>query len=88
MAQQMFYFTLHTGGNIERDNLGVYYSEQAVASFYADDNITFLQLREEVYRFLGISKVHFDLRIRSRCNHADPPMVVYHVLDIVDDHSL
>ena len=84
----MFYFTLHTGGKIERDNLGVYYSEDAVASFCANDDITFVQLREEVYGFLGISKVHFDLRIWARCNHAKPPMVLYHALDIINDHSL
>ena len=78
--------TLHTGGTVKHNNNGVYYSEDSVTNICINDAYKFVQLRQEVYRCLGIS-LEQPRRIRTRCNCGTPPMILFYALDIFDETS-
>lgn len=63
------------GGSVQHEHCGVFYSQGLIENFMVNEDITLLQLRNEIYHYMGLSEVQFDLKIRVSFNALNPSIV-------------
>ncbi|XP_078168519.1 uncharacterized protein LOC144563019 [Carex rostrata] len=64
----MFPISIYTGGAVENGAMGATYNKPASASYPAQDDITFDELKRTVFELTGINEEKFSINVNARWN--------------------